>query len=43
MQERFSAVATYPVVDLKDQDEFAEEQRAQVGQLLLLINALLVL
>jgi putative ABC transport system permease protein len=37
------AVSAYPVVDLKDQDEFAEEQRAQVGQLLLLINALLVL
>ena len=38
-----AAVATYPVVDLKDQEEFAEEQRGQVGQLLLLINALLVL
>jgi len=37
------AVATYPVVDLKDKEEFAEEQRAQVAQLLLLINALLVL
>jgi putative ABC transport system permease protein len=37
------AVATYPVVDLKDTEEFAEEQREQVGQLLLLINALLVL
>jgi putative ABC transport system permease protein len=38
-----AAVATYPVVDLKDQEEFAEEQRGQVAQLLLLINALLVL
>lgn len=37
------AVAAYPVVDLKDQEEFAEEQRGQVAQLLLLINALLVL
>jgi putative ABC transport system permease protein len=37
------AVGAYPVVDLKDQEEFAEEQRGQVAQLLLLINALLVL
>jgi putative ABC transport system permease protein len=36
-------VGAYPVVDLKDQEEFAEEQRGQVAQLLLLINALLVL
>ena len=41
--ELTDAVAAYPVVDLKDQEEFAEEQRGQVAQLLLLINALLVL
>ncbi len=40
LEERVDA---YPVVDLKDQDEFAEEQRGQVAQLLLLINAMLVL
>jgi len=44
VRERIEAsVASYPVVALKDQAEFAEEQRGQVGQLLLLINALLVL
>jgi putative ABC transport system permease protein len=44
VRERIEAsVASYPVVALKDQEEFAEEQRGQVGQLLLLINALLVL
>jgi putative ABC transport system permease protein len=36
-------VAAYPVVSLKDQTEFADEQKAQIDQLLLLINALLVL
>ncbi len=35
--------AAYPVVALKDQGQFKDEQRAQVDQLLLLINALLVL
>lgn len=38
-----AAVAPYPVVELKDQSQFKEEQRGQVEQLLLLINALLVL
>jgi putative ABC transport system permease protein len=33
----------YPVVDLKDQTEFQDEQKGQVDQLLLLINAMLVL
>ena len=37
------ALAAYPVVDLKDQGEFADEQKGQVDQLLLLINAMLVL
>jgi len=37
------AVAAYPVVSLKDQGEFKQEQKGQVQQLLLLINALLVL
>ncbi len=36
-------VDAYPVVSLKDRDEFAGEQKAQVDQVLLLINALLVL
>ncbi len=36
-------VSTYPVVELKDAAAFQEEQRAQVDQLLVLINALLVL
>lgn len=35
--------ADYPVVTLKDQTQFKDEQKAQVKQLLLLINALLVL
>ncbi|MGY1606261.1 ABC transporter permease [Geodermatophilus sp. SYSU D00700] len=38
-----SVVDAYPVVGLKDRDEFAGEQKAQVDQVLLLINALLVL
>jgi putative ABC transport system permease protein len=38
-----SVVAGYPVVDVKDLDEFKDEQRAQVDQMLMLINALLVL
>ncbi|MGY1742798.1 MULTISPECIES: ABC transporter permease [unclassified Blastococcus] len=37
------ALAAYPVVDLKDQGEFSDEQKGQVDQLLLLINAMLVL
>ena len=36
-------LADYPVVTLKDQGEFAEEQKGQIDQLLLVINALLVL
>ncbi len=35
--------AAYPVVDLKDRGEFSDEQKASVDQLLLLINAMLVL
>ncbi|SNS39941.1 putative ABC transport system permease protein [Geodermatophilus saharensis] len=38
-----TVVDAYPVVGLKDRDEFAGEQKAQVDQVLLLINALLVL
>ncbi len=38
-----SVVESYPVVSLKDRDEFAGEQKGQVDQVLLLINALLVL
>ncbi|SDG02731.1 putative ABC transport system permease protein [Blastococcus aurantiacus] len=33
----------YPVVDLKDRGEFSDEQKSSVDQLLLLINAMLVL
>ncbi len=33
----------YPIVDLKDQTEFQDQQKGQVDQLLLLINAMLVL
>ncbi len=33
----------YPVVDLKDTDDFKDEQKGQVQQMLTLINALLVL
>lgn len=36
-------VAQFPIVDLKDAAAFEDEQRAQVDQMLLLINALLVL
>lgn len=36
-------VAAYPVVTLKDQGEFKDEQKGQIDQMLLLINALLVL
>lgn len=36
-------VSGYPIVDLKDRAEFQDEQKAQVDQLLLLINAMLVL
>jgi putative ABC transport system permease protein len=42
-EELTATVAAYPVVTLKDQGEFKDEQKAQVDQLLLLINALLVL
>ena len=38
-----SAIDPYPVVTLKDRDEFAGEQKGQVDQILVLINALLVL
>jgi putative ABC transport system permease protein len=38
-----AAIDPYPVVTLKDQEEFAGEEKAQVDQILLLINALLVL
>ncbi len=38
-----AVVADYPVVELKDAAAFQEEQRAQVDQMLVLINALLVL
>jgi len=38
-----AALDPYPVVTLKDQEEFAGEQKGQVDQILLLINALLVL
>jgi putative ABC transport system permease protein len=41
--ELAEVVSAYPVVDLKDQEEFKAEQRAQVDQMLMLINALLVL
>ena len=36
-------VSAYPVVSLKDQTEFADEQKGQIDQLLIVINALLVL
>ncbi|MDT0275437.1 ABC transporter permease [Blastococcus goldschmidtiae] len=36
-------LGAFPIVDLKDQGEFSEEQKGQVDQLLLLINAMLVL
>ncbi|MGY1753499.1 ABC transporter permease [Blastococcus sp. SYSU D01042] len=36
-------LAAYPIAELKDQSEFSDEQKAQVDQLLLLINAMLVL
>ncbi len=38
-----SALTAYPIVDLKDQTEFKDEQKGQVEQMLLLINAMLVL
>ncbi|MGY1739646.1 MULTISPECIES: ABC transporter permease [unclassified Blastococcus] len=38
-----AAIDPYPVVTLKDRDEFAGEQKGQVDQILMLINALLVL
>jgi putative ABC transport system permease protein len=38
-----SVVETYPVVDVKDIEEFKAEQRAEVDQMLMIINALLVL
>jgi putative ABC transport system permease protein len=36
-----AALAAYPVVTLKDQTQFADEQKGQVDQLLMIINALL--
>ena len=36
-------LGAFPIVDLKDQGEFSDEQKGQVDQLLLLINAMLVL
>jgi putative ABC transport system permease protein len=38
-----SVLVDYPVVTVKDQAEFTQEQQAQVGQILMLINAMLVL
>jgi putative ABC transport system permease protein len=38
-----TVLADYPVVTVKDQAEFTAEQQAQVGQILMLINAMLVL
>ncbi|RJK93184.1 ABC transporter permease [Vallicoccus soli] len=38
-----AVVADYPVVDLADQTEFKEDQRAQIDQLLTIIYALLAL
>lgn len=38
-----SVIDGYPVVALKDLDQFKDEQRGQVDQMLMLINALLVL
>ncbi len=37
------AVRAYPVVDLKDAEEFQDDERGQVDQMLMLVNALLVL
>ncbi|WP_040339505.1 ABC transporter permease [Candidatus Blastococcus massiliensis] len=36
-------LTAYPIVELKDRTEFQDEQKGQVDQLLLLINAMLVL
>jgi putative ABC transport system permease protein len=36
-----ATLAAYPVVTLKDQTQFADEQKGQVDQLLMIINALL--
>ena len=41
--QREQVTDAYPVVDLKDRGEFSDEQEASVDQLLLLINAMLVL
>jgi putative ABC transport system permease protein len=38
-----AALAAYPIVDLKDQSQFQDEQKGQVDQMLMLINAMLVL
>ena len=38
-----TALAAYPLVELKDQTEFKDEQKGQVEQMLLLINSMLVL
>lgn len=38
-----AVLTEYPVVTVKDHAEFTQEQQAQVGQILMLINAMLVL
>ena len=38
-----AVLTDYPVVSVKDKAEFTQEQQASVGQILLLINAMLVL
>lgn len=38
-----AVTAAYPVVDLKDAEAFQDEERGQVDQMLMLVNALLVL
>jgi putative ABC transport system permease protein len=38
-----AALAAYPIVALKDQSQFQDEQKGQVDQMLMLINAMLVL
>jgi putative ABC transport system permease protein len=38
-----TVVAAYPIVDLKDPAQFQEQERGQVDQMLMLVNALLVL
>ena len=38
-----AVLVDYPVVSVKDRAEFTQEQQAQVGQILMIINAMLVL